>query len=598
MKKIFSVFAVCAALCGLFVSCNEMMAPEMEGKVNELNISQDKVFLVEGDTIDLVCSADITGFVDSSYIWSSDDETVCTVSNKGTVTAVAAGSAIVKCSFGGKSVECKVTVVASSVSCTGISASDQTVFIGSSLKIPYELSPAGCTEAVEVVKKTDDNVIYLGKGGTVKGLSKGSSTLTIKCGSIQKDITVKVTEPGNLPCESISVDPASVALDNDHKTIKLTVTKTPAAATDSVTFESSDTDVVTVAKDGTVTAVADGTATITVSCGEASPVVVPVTATGLNVIPPAADPAGGTFVYAIIMPSSAGVQTAGLSINGTEKKETVLSGAILALDPSILDDLKEVFGSSFTIDSSEDLVLFECTAFEGCSFVKGTGEDALIDAGSYSISAALYDGEGSVIKSESLANLEITDGNVTAVTKRYLDEDFTPAGDPSVPCTAVTVDSATMDLDNLNPSKTITATPVPAATTDTVSFSKTSGDAAISVNSTTGEVTATGNGTAVITVKCGSASAIVTVTATGFPVPSVAVEYDANGGTIDKTSGTYVKESGSIESDFPVATPETGFVFVGWFTLAEGGIEITDSNVEEEIGSLDNVTLYAHWLSE
>ncbi len=64
------------------------------------------------------------------------------------------------------------------------------------------------------------------------------------------------------------------------------------------------------------------------------------------------------------------------------------------------------------------------------------------------------------------------------------------------------------------------------------------------------------------------------------------VTFDANGGTTDTESMKTVE--GKLES-LPAATRD-GFKFLGWFTEAEGGEEVTTDTVFE-----DNATVYAHW---
>ena len=67
------------------------------------------------------------------------------------------------------------------------------------------------------------------------------------------------------------------------------------------------------------------------------------------------------------------------------------------------------------------------------------------------------------------------------------------------------------------------------------------------------------------------------------------VHFNANGGEVDTASITvyYDLEYGSL----PVPT-KTGYTFEGWFTNAEGGIEITEESIVKQQNDL---TLYAHW---
>lgn len=85
--------------------------------------------------------------------------------------------------------------------------------------------------------------------------------------------TTTVPEETTLPteatvlCTDLTVDVTEITLDTLEATQKLEVTASPADTTDFIAFESSDTAVATVDADGTVTAVAQGEAVITITCG-------------------------------------------------------------------------------------------------------------------------------------------------------------------------------------------------------------------------------------------------------------------------------------------------------------------------------------------
>lgn len=78
-----------------------------------------------------------------------------------------------------------------------------------------------------------------------------------------------VSFSGNVPCTGVEVTPATITFTGIGSTQELTIVKTPENTTDEVTITSSDESVCTVSN-GVVTAVGMGTATITVTCGEAS----------------------------------------------------------------------------------------------------------------------------------------------------------------------------------------------------------------------------------------------------------------------------------------------------------------------------------------
>lgn len=97
-----------------------------------------------------------------------------------------------------------------------------------------------------------------------------SKALVIKGASFasNKVETITLTQP--IPCTGLSVSPTTVSFTAINETQQLTVTKTPADTTDTVSYASSNESVATVSDSGIVTCVGIGSATITVTCGEQS----------------------------------------------------------------------------------------------------------------------------------------------------------------------------------------------------------------------------------------------------------------------------------------------------------------------------------------
>ena len=88
-----------------------------------------------------------------------------------------------------------------------------------------------------------------------------------------ESITESITEPASfeesLSCQSISLAATQIEFDAIGVTAKLIAKLEPADTTDQLYFSSSDPAVASVTADGTITAIAEGSAVITVSCGNA-----------------------------------------------------------------------------------------------------------------------------------------------------------------------------------------------------------------------------------------------------------------------------------------------------------------------------------------
>ena len=108
--------------------------------------------------------------------------------------------------------------------------------------------------STDITTRNAKTYLYLKTNGTEMKVK--SFTITLTTGSYTGESTPTVN--------SVTVSPASATLDpNDTQQLTATVDATPASADKSVTWTSSDPSVATVSESGLVTAVAQGTATIT-----------------------------------------------------------------------------------------------------------------------------------------------------------------------------------------------------------------------------------------------------------------------------------------------------------------------------------------------
>lgn len=81
-------------------------------------------------------------------------------------------------------------------------------------------------------------------------------------------LPVETDRPLEVPCIGIDLAPGSAAFNEIGTSITLAVTVEPSDCTEEIVFESSNESVATVSADGKVTAVGNGAAEITVTCGE------------------------------------------------------------------------------------------------------------------------------------------------------------------------------------------------------------------------------------------------------------------------------------------------------------------------------------------
>jgi len=335
-------------------------------------------------------------------------------------------------------------------------------------------------------------------------------------------------------CDNNATKPATaIAISGENaqhelsvsQTLKLTATLTPSDSTDDIAWASSDSAVATVSGTGTactVTAVSVGSTTITASAGSVS------------------------ATYAITVTRTKVAITA---IGVTPEAKNVTVGSTLQLaaiitpsdasDPSVTWSIAE--GADFASVSSVGLVTAKAV---GVAKVQATSVD----------------------------NPAISATSVITVTAM------------SIPATSVTITSAATEV-RVGATVTLTATIMPANSTDALKWSVTGAEGIVTVDETSGVVTGVKAGATEITATAGNQTAKVTIT-----VPAVySVSFSLNyAGATDAPETQIIVGSGKAEK--PADPTRAGYVFAGWLNADDVAWDF-DNTVST------NVSLHAKWLS-
>ena len=236
--------------------------------ISGLSISRSSLPLKKGQTAQLAASvspADTTQ--DKAISWTSSDSKVASVSPDGTVTAVEGGKAtITAASSNGKTASCAVTVSVPLSSIT-ISRSSLSLEKGQTAQLNASISPTDTTDSKAISwTSSDSKVASVSPDGTVTAVEGGKATITA-ASSNGKTASCAVTV--SVPIVSVKLDMTDIALEKGESRV-LTATVMPSDTTDSISWTSSDSSVVSVDSYGKITAAEPGTATITASAGNVS----------------------------------------------------------------------------------------------------------------------------------------------------------------------------------------------------------------------------------------------------------------------------------------------------------------------------------------
>ena len=234
--------------------------------VTSITLSQTTLTLKEGENATLIPTVYPDNATDKTVIWDSSDVTVATVSLTGVVTAVKEGIATITATAGDKSAQCTVTVKKDVVAVTGITLSQTTLSLeeGKSATLIATVQPSNATDKTVSWSSSNTSVATV-SNGVVTAVKEGTATITATAGGKSAQCTVTVKK-GVVAVTGITLSQTSLSLE-ECKSATLTATVQPSNATDkTVSWSSSNTSVATISN-GVVTAVKEGTATITASAG-------------------------------------------------------------------------------------------------------------------------------------------------------------------------------------------------------------------------------------------------------------------------------------------------------------------------------------------
>lgn len=240
--------------------------------------------------------------------WTSSDESVATVDETGTVTAVAAGEADVTASVKDADIAASthIKVVVTPTDVVAPESIDLVTNGENTKSLDAKLVPADATDVKLAYESSDESVATVDETGKVTAVANGECTITTYVTAKTEDaeaselsaVVVEAADseevddsvatmpedlaamdsafgvvPEDLKAETkvtVTTNVESVTLDKTEgvltvgNTVTVTATVTPDTATNaSVTWTSSDEAIATVDSEGKITAVAPGTATIT-----------------------------------------------------------------------------------------------------------------------------------------------------------------------------------------------------------------------------------------------------------------------------------------------------------------------------------------------
>ncbi len=248
---------------GFTASCTVTVYPHVSG----VTLTPSALSLKIGDdpfTLNAIVSPD--NALNRTVNWSSSAPSVAAVDENGSVTAVADGTATITVTTddGGYTASCVVTVIQP---VTGVTLAPDIL----SMKVgdePAQLTanvlPAGASDKTVIWTSSAPSVAAVDDNGRVTAVADGTATVTVttRDGGFTASCEVTVIQP----VTGVRLEPSHLSLYVGCTPATLTATVLPAGASDkTVAWSSSDPSVADVDENGSVTAVGEGSAEITVT---------------------------------------------------------------------------------------------------------------------------------------------------------------------------------------------------------------------------------------------------------------------------------------------------------------------------------------------
>ena len=232
--------------------------------VTGVKLDNGKLELKAGETAQLTATVEPSDASDKSLEWTSSDAKIATVDASGKVTAVGVGSATitVKTKDGGKTATCAVTVAPVAVEGVTVDPAKSEVVEGNTVQLKATVSPADAAQEVEWTS-SDSDIATVDKNGLVTTIKPGTVYIVVRSKAYtDKQASCEVIVKQDDKLKGIAFDASEIQLETGQsRTLKVVFTP-DYAANKNVSWSSSDPSIASV-KDGNVTGVKEGKATIT-----------------------------------------------------------------------------------------------------------------------------------------------------------------------------------------------------------------------------------------------------------------------------------------------------------------------------------------------
>ena len=179
MKRVFLFIALTAVSALLMFSCQQ----EPEIIVSSISLSKSTLELTIGDQASLDATITPDNATNKNIIWSSDNDSVATVTPDGIVEAISVGNTFIMASSEdrGVSAKCEITVKEKAISVTGIALNNTSLSLseGEEFTLVATVTPDSATNKEVTWTSDNEAVATVSAEGVVRAIKAGSANVTV-----------------------------------------------------------------------------------------------------------------------------------------------------------------------------------------------------------------------------------------------------------------------------------------------------------------------------------------------------------------------------------------------------------------------------------
>ncbi len=234
--------------------------------VTGVSLTTDSASISIGETVSLTAEVSPEDASNQGVSWTSSDTDIATVSAKGVVTGISAGTVTITVTTtdGGYTASAQVEVTSIAVTGVSLSSSSASLTVGDTAQLSATVSPEDATNTNVSWSSSDESIATVTEDGLVTAVAEGTASIivTTEDGGYTASATIDVS---SIAVTGISVSPVSDSI-TISGTVQLTATISPEDATNTnVSWSSSNDSIATVTEDGLVTGVTEGSVYIMVT---------------------------------------------------------------------------------------------------------------------------------------------------------------------------------------------------------------------------------------------------------------------------------------------------------------------------------------------